>query len=115
MSLQSDIVTALTSVASGKVFPQFVPADVDPPFVVYRINSKDPLTTLDGVVHLHNSSVVFECYAATYSGALTLASSVRSAIVGSSLQQYEDSAPGEDYEPQMDIFVEPVYYGFWHT
>ena len=121
MSLQSDIVTSLAGVASGKVFPQFVNADIDPPFVVYRIASKDPLQTIDGTIHQRNSTAVFECYAENYNDALTLATSVRSAIENSAslnsgtVVQYEDTAPGEDYLPSVDIFMEPVYYGFWHT
>ena len=121
MSIQSDIVTALAGVASGKVFPQFVNADIDPPFVVYRIASKDPLQTIDGTVHLRNSTAAFECYAENYNDALTLAGQVRSAIEGSvplnsgSVVQYEDTAPGEEYQPAVDMFMEPVYYGFWHS
>ena len=101
--------------ASGKVFPQFVNADYDPPFVVYRITSKDPLQTIDGTIHQRNSIAVFECYAENYNDALTLATSVRQAIVASSLVQYEDTSPGEDYEPVVDLFMEPVYFGFWYT
>jgi len=115
MSLQTDIVTALAGVASGKVYPQFVPADVDPPFVVYRIVAKDPLQTLDGTVHQRNSTAVFEAYADSYAAALALAADVRTAIEGSALTQYEDTAPGEDYVPAVDEFMEPVFYGFWHT
>lgn len=121
MSLQSDIVTALSSVASGKVFPQFVNADIDPPFVVYKITSKDPLQTIDGTIHQRNSTAAFECYAENYNDALTLADAVRSAIEGSaplndgSVVQYEDTSPGEDYIPAVDIFMEPVYFGFWYT
>ena len=115
MSLQSDIVTALAGVAGGKVFPQFVNADQAPPFVVYRIATKDPLQTLDGTIHQRNSVAVFECYDESYAAALVLADAVRSAITASSLTQYEDTAPGEDYEPQVDLFMEPVYLGFWHT
>jgi len=115
MSLQSDLTTALAAVASGKVYVQFIEEDVALPFVVYRVASKEPLTTLDGTTQLRNSSVVFECYADSYAGALTLADSVRSAVTGSGLTYYEESAPGEDYEPVVDTFMEPVYYGFWHT
>ena len=115
MSLQSDIVTALASVASGNVYPQFVPADIDPPFVVYRILSKDPLTTLSAGTVETNSVVEFDCYADTYSAALTLAGNVRTAITGSGLTYYESTAPGENYEPDVDIYMEPVFYGFWHT
>lgn len=115
MSLQSDLTTALAAVASGKVYTQFIEEDIALPFVVYRIASKTPLGLLDGSVDQTNSVVVFECYAATYAGALSLASDVRTAIAASGLTYYEESAPGEDYEPVVDTFMEPVYYGFWHA
>jgi len=115
MSLQSDIVTALAAVASGKVYPQFVPADVDPPFVVYRIINKDPLQTLSSGTVLINSQVEFDCFSETYSGALTLAAAVKAAVVASGLTYYESTSPGENYEPEVDIFMEPIFYGFWHT
>ena len=115
MSLQSDIVTALSAVAGGQVFPQYANADLEPPFVIYRINSKDTLQTLDGTIHDRNWSVVFGCYSDRYSDAITLADSVRAAITASGLTHYEESSPGEDYEPEVDLFMEPVYFGFWHT
>lgn len=115
MSLQSEIVTALATVASGAIYPQFVPADVDLPFVVYRVVNKDPLVTLsDGSVET-NYIVEFDCYDENYSDALTLAAAVRTAIGLSSLVYYETNSPGEDYEPIIDVFMEPVFYGFWHT
>ena len=115
MSLQSDIVTALATVASGNVYPQFVPADIDFPFVVYRIVNKDPLITLSGGTVELNTIVEFDCYDESYSGALTLAESVKTAIGLTTMTYYETSSPGEDYEPIVDVFMEPVFYGFWHT
>ena len=115
MSLQTDLVTALAAVASGAVYPQFVPADVDPPFVVYRIVSKEPLNTLSGGKVTTNSIVEFDCFASSYAAALSLAADVRSAINASALTFYESTSPGEEYEQPIDVFMEPVYYGFWHT
>lgn len=115
MSLQSDFITALAAVASGDVYPQAVPEDAELPFVVYRILNKNPLTTIDSANHNTQWLVSFECYADTYAGALTLAGTVKTAIEASSLVYYEESAPGEDYEPLLDCYMEPVFYGFWHT
>lgn len=115
MSLQTDLVAALSSVAGGEVYPQFVPVDVSLPFVVYRVASKDPLQTLSGGTVETNSIVEFDCYADSYSGAVTLAESVRTAIEASALTYYETTAPGDTYEQVVDAFMEPVFYGFWHT
>ena len=115
MSLQSDIMTALASLGANTVWPQAVPEDEDPPFVVYRILNKDPLTTLDNSNIDINSTVAFECYAETYSAAIALAASVKAAIKASNLTSYETTAPGEDYIPLIDGYMEPVFFGFWHT
>lgn len=121
MSLQSDILSALSAVASGNVYAQFIPEknsagnDINPPFVVFRVTNKSPLGTLGTDEGTTNYSVVFECYAETLAGALTLAGQVQSAIEASGLDYYSETAPGEDFEPDVAIYMEPVYYGFWHT
>ena len=109
------IVTALTAVASGQVYPQYAPDDIEPPFVIYRILSKTPLTTLDDTETLINFVVAFEAYAETYQEALTASAAVESAIEASALNYYKDSSPGDDYIPLIDGFMEPVFFGFWHN
>lgn len=113
MSLQSDIVTALAAVAGGRVYPQAAPAETAFPFVVYRIVSKEPLATLGGILEATRYTVVFDAWATTYASALSTADAVRTAIDASALNSFHASAPGEDYEPVVDAFVEPVHYGFW--
>lgn len=116
MSIQSDIITALASVAGGRIYPQAVPEGIAMPFVVYRRTSQDPLATLQGAEGSVNSVFSFDCYADTYAAALSTAAAVRTAIAGASgLTSYPDAGSGEDYEPVIDAFMEPVIYGFWHT
>lgn len=120
MSIQSDIVAALsvgspTISAESRVYPQFAPQDADLPFVVYRRLSQEPLGTIHNSAPIATKSIfVFECYAATYRGALTLADEVRSAILSASLEAYPSASGGEDYAPAVDVFMEPVQYEFWH-
>lgn len=115
MSLQSDIITALASVASGNVYPQAAPEKVSLPFVIYRVLSKDTLQMLNGSLDQTNSLVVFECWADDYAEALTVSAAVQAAIEGSGMTWYRESAPGEEYQQAVDAYMEPVYYGFWHT
>lgn len=115
MSIQSDIVTALASVAGGRVYPQVAEQDAVMPFVVYRLLSKTPAQKMNGSAGLINTIVEFACWAETYAAAIALAENVRTAINAASLISYEDSSSGEDYEPQTDAFVEPVTFGFWHS
>lgn len=122
MSLQSEIVTALASVAGGRLYPQIAEQDTalenlrnGAPYIVYRVTSKDPAQRLNGSAGLTRFTVLFECWASTYAAALTLAEQVRTAIEASSLTSFEESASGEDYEPVIDAFVEPVLFGFWYN
>jgi hypothetical protein len=119
MSLQTDLIAAFAAVspivAGGRVYPQAAPADAPLPFVIYRITSKDPLTTLNDSETLVNSIVSFESYADDYAEALAVAETVKAAIAASGLTYYKISSPGEDYVPPTDDYMEPVYYGFWHT
>jgi len=115
MSLQTEIIAVTASLANGKVYPQMVDEDVRLPFIVYRVLSKAPLETLSGGTIQMNVIVEFDCYADSYLSALTLADQLRNLIDASPLVSYETSAPGEQYEQTVDVFMEPVYYGFWHT
>jgi hypothetical protein len=115
MSLQSDIMTSLASLGENKVWPQAVPEDIPPPFVVYRVVNKSPLTTLDDSEDTINTIISFESYGADYDAALTLAGQVQTAIETSGLVYYKTTSPGEDYIPLIDGYVEPLFFGFWHV
>jgi len=118
MSLQSDIIALMSGspeIAGGKVYPQAAPADAELPFVIYRIFSKEPISTLNNSEDLINSIVAFECYADDYQEALDLADDVKARMSTTSMDYYKTSSPGEEYVPLTDDFMEPVYYGFWHT
>lgn len=115
MSLQSDLVTALAGVASGRVFPQIAPDGTDYPLVNYRVLNKQPVASTDGITHATQYDVVFECWGATYASALATAAAVRAAIAASLLTFYPIAEPGEDYDAAADSYMEPVYFGFMHT
>ena len=115
MSVETDIISALNTGGITNVYPQDVPDDVSLPFVVLRILTRNPLRTLDKTEHQTNTIAAFECYAASYSAAQTLAASVRTVIDGSSLVSYLDNSPGPDYVQLVDEHMEPVFYGFWHA
>ena len=115
MTIQSDITTALASVASGRVYPDAAPQDAAMPFVVYRRTAFEPIMTLQGAATNARSTFVFEAYATTLAGALTLAASVVAALVAAFPGAWREAADGETYEPVIDAFMEPAVYSFWHT
>jgi hypothetical protein len=125
MSIQSDVVTALSGVVGGRVYPEAAPQDIVLPMVIYTRKSRDPLSTLLGATGDVNSEIVFECYAKTKLEALDVADDVRAAIVaarssvlgGSGVLpvQYEMPVSTEDYTPETMEYMEPVGFGFWHA
>lgn len=117
MSIQSDIISALSSVSGGRVYPQFAPEDAAMPFVIYRRLSQEPFGTIhDGVIHATRSVFVFECYAETFAAALSTADMVRTALTSSSpaLECYPVTTSGEEFAPAVDAYMEPVQFEFWH-
>lgn len=115
MSLQSDIYSALSSVAGGRVYPQIVKEESALPLVIWRILSQTPLEALGGYQGMTRYAVVFEAWAATYDGAVSVAAQIETAIEASAMTSYRESASGADFEPALDEFMEPVYFGFWHA
>lgn len=117
MSIQSDIKTALTGIASNRVYPEAAPDNASLPLVVYRKVSSEPLMTLQGYAGTTRFVFVFDCWARTYQEAMTLADSVRTAIEAAAALKplTREPADPDDYEPSVDQFVEPVLYSFWHA
>lgn len=117
MTIQEDIVTALASIASGKVYPQAAPHNTAAPFVVYRKVYSDPVMTLAGYEGTTHSGFVFECWDDTYAGAISLADSVRTAIEAAAALKpsYREPADPDEFEPAVDLYVEPVQFSFWHS
>jgi len=114
MSLQSELMIALAAVAGGQIYPQMAPAEIEPPFVVYRILAKEPLGLLSGGAASVRYSIAFECYGTSYQEALTTAAAVSAAIDASDLTTFHEASPGEDYIFDADEFMEPVFVGIWH-
>lgn len=113
MSIHTDLVTALASVASGRVYPQIAPAEAIYPLVNYRILNTDRTITLDGAVACIEYQIVFECWAKTYAQSISTAESVRAAIIASAAldHSYMDE-PGEEFDSAGDMYMTPVYFGF---
>lgn len=125
MSIESDIVNALASVAGSRVYPVgVVPEKVTLPMVTYRRVLCAPVQALEGPYGLTHSEFVFECWAGktdttqAKAPSVVLATAVRAAIEASAAlkisNRFEIPTPGDDYEPETLEIMEPVSYSFWH-
>jgi hypothetical protein len=124
MSIDTDIATALATVANGKCWPDIAPEGSTPPFVVFRRRLFERVQVLQGAEGLQHSEYVFECVGKktdtrrAKEDARVLAASVRSAIEACKTttlrDQYEVPADGDEYEPEAMEVMEPVAFSFWH-
>lgn len=116
MSIETDIVTALASVASGRVYPDAAPQDAALPLVIIKRVSSEPLMTLQGYAGLTKSEFSFECWGSTKSSAVSTRDAVFTAIdaaAGLTIKTREQSG-SEEYEPNTDQYAEVAQYSFWH-
>ena len=122
MSIKDDVIAALAGVApddfgNAKVFPDAAPQDVVLPMVIVKRVEYAPENVLAGTTEVARSKFVFECWATTQDEANSIAADVVTAIeaqIAEGMVAYRDIASGEDYQPETDEYVEPVYFSFWH-
>jgi hypothetical protein len=108
MSLESDIVAALTSLVSGRVFPEFAPYSTVKPFIVYQQVGGSAENFLEAtVVGKKNARIQVSCWTTTRLSANSLARQAEGAMVTSSLKAYVMGAFIAAYEDE----VEPALYG----
>lgn len=113
MSIHTDIITALSTVASGRVYPQIAPAEATYPLVNYRILNTEPIVTIHGTLVATEYDIVFECWGNTYSSAISTAGSVTAAVIASAVLDHSYiAAPGEEFDSTADKFMVPVYFRF---
>lgn len=124
MSIESDVVTALATVAGGNVFPVGEVAEGTlPPLVAYRCVRRNPIMTLQGYAGITQSIFVFECWGkktdskTAKQASLDLAADVVAALdaaVGIS-NKYREPVAGEEYDADVLELMEPVQYSLWHA
>lgn len=126
MSIENDIITALSAVASGKVYPAgAVPEKATAPLVAYRRTLYEVVQAIGGPYGMAHSEFVFECWGAktsvvgAKSASQTLATALRAAIEASATltaaNRFEIQNSGDKFEPELLEIMEPVFYSFWHT
>lgn len=87
MSLESDIVAALTSLVSGRVFPDVAPYITARPYITYQQVGGAAENFLEStLVGKRNARIQINCWADTRATANTIARSAESALVLSGLK-----------------------------
>jgi len=82
VSFESDFYTALTSLTSGRVYPDIAPLGATRPYIIYQQVGGDAVSFLaSATVGKRNARMQVECYADTRITAAALARSVEDALV----------------------------------
>lgn len=125
MTIHSDILSALATVAGGRIYADAAPEKAPLPLVIYRRTHHEPIQTLVGEDETPEarSVFVFECWGkssdaeSAKASALSTAQALVTAMNAASAIQIKRRVPvhGEEFEPQTLEVMEPVSYSFWHT
>lgn len=114
MSIQTELTTIVGSVAGDQFYLQALPEEFNLPCVIMRTIEVEPLPVLCGdqpkeyIYHF-----AFECIADTFAEADSIADQVEALLdADNTIVKWVDPAPGEDFEPHYEEFLQPVYYGF---
>lgn len=121
MSWQSDTVTAiltdsaLCAIIGENVFADVAAGNASAPYIVYQTISDNSQTTFDGVRNVAFPLVQFACWAKTKSGAIDLASKLKTAIEGKTLAGDSNVSLGfsnqiSSRDQQTKLFCEIVDY-----
>ena len=115
MTIETTIYTALSSLASGKVYPLVAPEKVSAPYIVYSRISSTPENTLDGGATIDLVRIQVDTYANTYSAVKSLAESVRSAMESSASIKATLQSDQDLFEPDLKFYRISQDYYVWQT
>ena len=115
MTIEASIYSTLTSLVSGRVYPDIAPENVTKPYITYQqvggqsVNFTDPT-----VPSLKNGRWQINCWATTRTAAAALSRSVEDTIrAASALRPTVISAPVAGHEPETGLYGTRQDFSFW--
>lgn len=116
MSLETDLTTALLTVAGIRVHADATSDKPTFPCVVYQQVGGDVLNPLECVVpDKEHARMQIWVWAKSRTEASDIARQVRVALVEGSLKAYAYSAPISDYDDTLKLYGARCDYGLWYT
>ena len=95
---------AITSLATGGVHPQNIPAQSTAPAITFSMDDDADQQLLDGVSGLKEARFVIDCYSLSYLTADQMASAVKTALVGYRGAFGTNTAEHIRKERELDLF-----------
>ena len=111
MSIEQDVVTLLSPLVSGRVYPDVSPEDIRDPHIVYSVIYGAGLDHLEGDPGLKNLRLQFDCWATTkssggpdgFSARRVPSSTLSNNLIGRNPSGYD--APTKLHSESLDISV----------
>ena len=113
MSIEQDVVTLLSPLVSGRVYPDVSPEDIRAPHIVYSVIYGAGLDHLEGDPGLKNLRLQFDCWATTKAAAVGLMDSVLAAFRASSLSNNLIGRNPSGYDAPTKLHSESLDISVW--
>lgn len=118
MGLEADIYTALTSLVSGRVYPDTydttLPATF--PLIVYQRVGGEAFEFVEQTLpSKDHARIQVVAWATSRLSAVSLMRSIRVALVTGSVKAHTYNAPVSLYEEQLKLFGSRCDFGVWYT
>jgi len=115
MTVEASIFTALTSLVSGRVFPDTAPLTTTRPYITYQQVGGDSPTFLERALpSKKNGRFQLNVWAATRASAMTVAGQVEAALAAATSFQAEPlEAPTYEYEQDLLLYGSRQDFTIW--
>jgi hypothetical protein len=110
--IEQSVVTVLTGLVSGRIYPNKVEQGADLPALVYQ-STRTPVPYLHGGLATMQVAITITCVASTFAAARTLAESVRTAMAASALVFGYEEEPGDQFDPETNLHLYSLVYTLW--
>lgn len=117
MSVEANIFSALTSLVSARVYPDYAPANTVRPFITFKQVGGEVFGYLDNAVpNIQNGHYEISVWADTRAAAADLSRQCATALCGSTAFQCgELEAPQSDFFPDVPMYGTNQVFSIWST
>ncbi|MBK7082353.1 MAG: DUF3168 domain-containing protein [Betaproteobacteria bacterium] len=112
--IAADLVTTLTGVLSGRLYPSVAPAGVVAPYAVYQLVSGVPVSDLSGQSNCTNSRFQLDLFGREKLALDTLAESVKVAMNAATLFKSVCVLQQDTYEDPAAFYRVTLDFSLWH-
>lgn len=112
--IEESILSELTTLFGGRIYPDVSPQDIDRPFCTYSQVGGRPSATLCGDTDKQNCNMQFNVWATTRKEASTLMRSAAKILTGPPLRGVAQGGLVADYDHSVRLYGARQDFSFWY-